>query len=282
LVVSDVDACEENSRSACLEEGELTMHQSTLQNFAQPNTTPVGSGYLSLDNVYIADIVSFTGMRLYVAQKHCDASIILGGKVLGTPSGFDTEASGDEGKSRFVGFVNISLVVLDVDAFEESSVSECLGLSKLTTHQSTLQDFAQPNTTHVGSGYLLLGTVYIVDTISSTDVRAYVGEKQCKASKVLSGKRQGTPSRAETKALGYFGEKGHAAHCWVMKGESGIIRRKAATSTTEGTLGDRGTSRFTAGGPTSGRPAGPRWGIHNFDLLSPAEDSGVTSVSACQ
>jgi hypothetical protein len=45
---------EESSRSACLEEGELTMHQSTLQDFAQPNTTPVGFGYLSLDNVYIA------------------------------------------------------------------------------------------------------------------------------------------------------------------------------------------------------------------------------------
>jgi hypothetical protein len=31
---------------------------------------------------------------------------------------FDTEASGDEGKRRFVGSVNSSLVVLDVDAFD--------------------------------------------------------------------------------------------------------------------------------------------------------------------
>jgi hypothetical protein len=223
-------------------------------------------------------------MRLYVAQKHCDASIILSGKLLGTPSGFDTEASGDKGKSRFVGYVNSSLVVLDVDAFEESSVSKRLGLSRLTTHQSTLQDFAQPNTTPVGSGYLSLVNVQIVDTISSLSVRVtHAAEKQYKASTVLSGKRQGTPSRAETKALGYFGEKWHATHCWVMKGENGIdIRRKAATSTMEGTLGDKGTSRFTAGGPTSGRPAEPTWGIHNFDLLSPTEDSGVTSVSACQ
>jgi hypothetical protein len=101
----------------------------------------------------------------------------------------------DAGNVAWPLFVNSRMVVSDVDALEESSRSDFLRLGKLTLHQCTLQDFAQPNTTPVGSGYLL---VCIFDTASSTGVRVYAAEKHCHASIVLRGHFSSIPSTVET------------------------------------------------------------------------------------
>ena len=121
------------------------------------------------------------------------------------------------------------------------------GLGQFTLLQCTLTDFAQPQTTLIGSGS------HSVDIRSSTGVRGYIAERRGHSGRASFDGRGHNIFAAGIHAIGDSAEVrgGHAAqHVGIVDKRCNIKGRTLpATTAVEGTFMGHGEPRVPAGGP---------------------------------
>jgi len=122
------------------------------------------------------------------------------------------------------------------------------GLGQLISPQCTLTDFAQPQTTLIGSGS------HAVDIRSSTGVRGYIARRGGHSGRgSVDGGVYGISIAASIHAIGDRAKEpgGHAARHVGIEDERCNIKRwtSSATTAVEGTFMRRGGPRLPAGGP---------------------------------